>query len=194
MAIRVILAIILLFVVVAVSYIKNVRGSADSAELGQSRDEQLVQAAGEVTSPSDALTEYEDNVDSLHSLIGRLDHDYAESLTQRDLEYGRRVDSLFDVLDSVECELDSHYLVVAKIPAGEGDVVDVESGDEVATQKTRRDEVITFYQAQYNSLPSDLTTYERKVSLYEIRLETAKKFKLTLTELKQMRDEGGLNY
>ncbi len=194
MAIRVILVICLLLVVVAVSYIKNVRGSSDSEGVELASEGQMIETPIAATTEPDQLAEYEDNVDSLHSLIDRLDADYAESLSQRDLEYGRRIDSLFDVLDSVECELDSHYLSSAEAPTIVAEEADAEPVVDVATQKSRRDEVIEFYKSQYANLPGDLTAYERKVSLYEIRLKTAKKFQLTLTELKQMRDEGVLNY
>jgi hypothetical protein len=203
MLIRVLLALLLLSVVVAVSYIKSVRGNESEASSEGRVEETSEPAVQSQTSDAadpglvlpDELVEYGDNIDSLHSLIEQMDHRFAESLAQRDLDYGQRIDSLFDVLDSVECELDSHNLVLSDVAIAQGEVVESEtSPEEVVAQKSRSDEVIEFYKKQYASLPGDLTAYERKVSLYEIRLETAKKFRMTLTELKQMREESGVTY
>jgi len=191
MAKKVLLAFALLSVVIAVSYIKGVRGDSERQAAVSASKQAAVQ-----------LEQYEDNVDSLRSLIGQLDHSYAESLLQRDLKYGQMIDSLFDALDSVDCELDSHLLASANAdpalaktkPTAAVQPTEIDRKKAVEALEARNAKILDYYTKKHRDLPADLTEYERKVSLYEIRLETAREYDITLTELKRIRNEGGLTY
>lgn len=55
-------------------------------------------------------------------------------------------------------------------------------------------EVLAYYKKRYEALPRDLTPYEQQVSIREIRLETAKKFAISLTELENIRQAGKLTF
>lgn len=190
MAKQVLLAFTLLSIVIAVSYIKGVRGDSERQAAVSASKQAAIQ-----------LEQYEDNVDSLRSLIGQMDYSYAESLSQRDLEYGLMIDSLFDALDSVECELDSHLLASADAdpalaetePMAVAQPAEID-GKTAEALRARTTKILDYYTKKHRDLPADLTEYERKVSLYEIRLETARKYEITLTELKRIRNEGGLTY
>jgi MoxR-like ATPase len=47
--------------------------------------------------------------------------------------------------------------------------------------------IVAYYNQRFQSLPGDLTEYERKVAVSEIRTETAQKFKISSDELDQIR-------
>lgn len=187
---KIVLALLLLSLVVAVSYIKGVRGnSADDGQSGRHGSELA-------TSPDNELTSYESNLDSLKGLVEIQSDSFSVMLTEQRIHYGRRIDSLFDLLDSVECQLDEMKLADAVSDSAE-------SADLVARQKEAvaesarvalEGEIVDYYKGLYSELPGDLSSYERRVSLYEIRLQTAKEYGITLSQLKEIRNTNDLTY
>ncbi len=173
---KAIVAICLLIIVAGVTYVKVVRGTAQRQI---SWDEGRKEATGE-------LLAYRQAVDSLQYLIEQQEVAFRDSLSHRDSTYQAGIDSLMIVLDSMWAQTD-----------GEVDSTEGESGTptdaEIADDAVHR-EIIAYYEKLYQELPNDLSVYERKVALHEIRLETAQNFSISLNELKALRSRYELTY
>ena len=57
----------------------------------------------------------------------------------------------------------------------------------VAKPVTSHSQALAYYKKRFESLPVDLTSYERQVAVREIRIETANKFSMTLGEFEKLR-------
>ncbi|MCK4606260.1 MAG: hypothetical protein KAU35_03075 [candidate division Zixibacteria bacterium] len=173
---KMIVAICLLIIVVGVTYVKVVRGTSQRQI---SRDEGKKEATGE-------LLAYRQAVDSLQYLIEQQEIAFRDSLSHRDSAYQAGIDSLMIVLDSMWAQA-----------GGEVDSTQEESGaptDAEIAEEAAHSEIIAFYEKLYQGLPNDLSKYERKVALHEIRLETAQNFSISLNELKALRSQYELTY
>lgn len=58
----------------------------------------------------------------------------------------------------------------------------------------RHRELLAYYKKRYDTLPSNLTEYERKVAISEIRQETASKYLITIAEFNRIRELHKLNF
>ncbi len=58
----------------------------------------------------------------------------------------------------------------------------------------RHKQILGYYKKRYRDLPKDLSPYEKKVALAEIRDETARKFSISLEEFDKIRTENKLDY
>lgn len=191
---RIILAVILLAVVGTVSYIKSVRGTSGAAETRSGGSH--IGTVGLVLDDTAQLVDYQSTIDSLQRMLDQRDATLADSLQATRIAWGRTVDSLFEKLDSLDCLVDRLYLAQAAdsgLKDSSGNRSEVDSSALAAAQ-TRRTEIIEHYRQLYEDLPDDLSAYERRVALYEIRLQTARHFDISLGSLKEMRSERGLSY
>ncbi|MEA1980558.1 MAG: hypothetical protein U9N54_06255, partial [candidate division Zixibacteria bacterium] len=59
---------------------------------------------------------------------------------------------------------------------------------------TKHQQILTYYKDRFKKLPADLSNYERRISLNEIKEETAQKFEISLVELKNIRAKYKLKY
>jgi hypothetical protein len=59
---------------------------------------------------------------------------------------------------------------------------------------SRHQEILTYYKKRYETLPKDLSEYEMRVALTEIREETATKYSISLSELETIRRKSGLTF
>jgi hypothetical protein len=73
-------------------------------------------------------------------------------------------------------------------PAGEEDVFDAATGQPVAVDTALATAVMSHYCELESGLPTDLSRYERKVATYEISVQTAREFSLSLAEFKAIRE------
>ncbi len=62
------------------------------------------------------------------------------------------------------------------------------------TQTNRHKEILSYYKNRYETLPKDLSEYEMRVALTEIREETATKFAISVADLETIRRNNGLTY
>ena len=62
-----------------------------------------------------------------------------------------------------------------------------------STSKRHR-EILAYYKKRYQNLPRDLSAYERRVALSEIREESANKFKISVAKLNSIRKDNNLSY
>lgn len=170
---KILLAITLLILLFAISYIKSVRGdSSRKADLleGQRESSRLLQTK-------------ENQIDSLKLVAGNNELAYADSLTKQRQDYQREIDSLNFAFaarwDEIE-KLEQQQKSAAKKAVN------------LVLEKNKR--ILDYYKRRYQGLPKDLSVYERKIALNEIREETAGKFRITLSELESIRSQNKLGY
>jgi hypothetical protein len=63
-----------------------------------------------------------------------------------------------------------------------------------APKKYTHQEILAYYKKKYKALPPDLSPYEKRIALAEIREESARKFSISLSELDKIRASNNLAY
>jgi len=179
---KLMLALAFLAVVVAVSYYRAVTHKQQESaayELGR-------------TESAHQVSELDKQFNSLMDSTKRQQLEAVDSLWQRELAYQGALDSLNRVLDrkgseiaSLRAELEQ---VRSRIPSSKTD-------KRAKKQKaSRHEQILSYYKKRYRSLPKDLSPYEKRVALAEIRDETAQKFTISLQELDKIRKYNKLDY
>jgi hypothetical protein len=186
---KVILGILLLAALVAISYVKIYR---DRQHLTQSRQEGVAEGQAD-------LAVRVQQVDSLSALVEQNGQEMAESLTARDIQQAALTDSLRTTLDEQCSEIESLKRQVQKTktqpskkaaaPARKA----ADSGSD-STAKAAHKDILSYYTEQVDKLPKDLSDYERRVALREVREETARKFAITAERLDEIRKQYSLDY
>ena len=170
---KAILGLSLLLIILGVTYIKAVRGT------NQNRQAYL---RGKAESEQN-LAGFQMRVDSLRQLVDAQDASFGDSLAVIDSSYRTRIDSLIALLDD-EAGVTSGVEVDSADAAEVPDTITtaqrlLQSLDSVTIVEAR-----AYFERLEGELPGDLTAYEARVARYEIRLETAREFSLSLPELK----------
>ena len=178
---KILLAVILLALVIGVSYVKSVRTSdnRDSAY----RDGKT-EAARE-------LADYQLQVDSLRAILGEKEVGFADSLVRTRAEYKAEIDSLTDLVAKRNKRIWDLKSQLSKATASTSKST---SRKVTSGASKKHEQILSYYKNRYKSLPTDLTDYEKKVAINEIREETARKYSITLAELKSLREKHKLNY
>ena len=102
------------------------------------------------------------------------------------------------VFDSLARAIDSQQVRIAELTAGLDSarrrltVVRARSERKKRPSGIGHAEVLEFFRRQYARLPGDLTAYERKVALQELKEKTARRFSLTVSQVDRIVDSAGL--
>lgn len=177
---RIFLAIALLLVVLSVSYIKTVRGRSQQTSIYQ-------KARKDLKGP---LIKSLKDADSLRQVIEQRDGELGDSVALLNLHHAAEIDSLEETTRILQ---DSLELERSKMVASKTESVESESPKRKST-RLLDNKIISYYKTKYQALPTDLSKYELRVALAEIRTETADKFKISLTELGHIRTRNELKY
>lgn len=170
------LSVVLLIMIVAVSYIQAVRR--------QSKTDNSFQLG--VKSSQKEVLEHKSAADSIKTIMGELEIKHGESHLVRDKSYQRDIDSLSNIITLQEKSL-------IELKKKNKSAKAVVSQSQTNSGKLHR-ELLAYYKKRYESLPSDLTEYERKVAISEIRQERAGKYSLTTSEFNRIRELYKLTY
>lgn len=172
------LSIVLLVFILSASYYKAVRDRGkvdDSFERGRKSGEMKALAlAGDI--------------DSLRQYIGQQNVTLAESLTIQQKTYLRELDSVANVVDSKDAKINELSRKLKKVSAKRSNPLSVKS------KSDRHQELLVYYKKRFELLPGDLTNYERKVAIVEIRQETARKYSMSVSDLNKIRKKNNLDY
>ncbi|MDF1544343.1 MAG: hypothetical protein P1R58_04495 [bacterium] len=176
---KIVLAIVLLAILAGVSYVKSIRGQ-------NVKNEAFKQ--GRKLSASE-LSQTAAQAESLKIALSNKELELADSITARSLRETARMDSVVQLISEKEKQID-HL---------QGKLKKSQEKSSAGSQKTDPKEaldkkIIEYYKTRYSRLPADLTEYEKKVSLNEIREETAAKYSITAAKLKEIRSRYGLKY
>ncbi|UCD63343.1 MAG: hypothetical protein JSW34_11425 [Candidatus Zixiibacteriota bacterium] len=173
---KILLAVLLLALVVVVSYLKTWREHERSRQyFDQGKTESLQQ-----------LTRYQKESDSLQAALAETRLAAADSLTSKDKAYRSSMDSLQDIIDEQSAEL-------SKLSSNQGGRAGVKTSSS-GKPLSKHEQIISYYKKRYANLPRDLSDYERRIALNEIREETSQKFSISLEELKEIRNKFQLRY
>jgi len=164
---KLLLALILLILIVAVSYIQAVmqqKKADNSFWLGRKSNQQEMLAL-------------QNEAESLKTRMGEQEILHAETLLQRDKMIHSNVDSLSKIIESQK-----------------NSITELKKKTEAAESDQRHRELLTYYKKRFESLPTDLTEYERKIAISELRQETADKYAISLVEFNRLREKFKLNF
>lgn len=178
---KLVIGLLLLAVVVAVSYLKMTRQDArvtEAHEAGYSK------GAGDLEATrSDA--------DSLRNAVAVYQQALTDSLARRDSIRLSEQDSLARIITA---QSDSLKAASAK-PTAAANTSASQTGTQKSINKAKsREQILAYYRKQYEGLPGDLSPYERRVALTEIRERTARQFSISMSELDTIRKNNNLPY
>lgn len=179
---KIIIVTVLLLLMVGLSYVKTLRDTAKRSEAFEDG-----KATGGVE-----LVLFKDKVDSLKIELGSKEVALADSIIRNKQYYQSFIDSL--ETDNTTL-LDSISGLSIKLTAIEKQSETKKSNRKISNQlNNKHQKVLAYYKDRYKKLPSDLSKYERRIALNEIKEETADKFKISLAELRDIRDKYKLKY
>ena len=175
---KVLLLILLLVLLIGVSAIKTYR---EHRQRDASFDKGKQASAKE-------LVKLQDMADSLELATGNKEVEFGDSLTRLARQYRGSLDSLEDMIDSQSATISSLK------KAAEASSHTEASQKKTTSALSEHEKILTYYKKRYADLPGDLSTYEKKVAVNEIRAETAKRFSISVEELEKIRQANKLNY
>ena len=176
-----VVGIVLLVLLVVVSYVKMQR---------QESKESSAYDSG-VRESQTELTRSGQKIDSLVESAGNREVSFADSITSTHQMYQSKLDSANRVLDAQESEISSLEGDLKKAQAKQGS----STASRASKKKpTRHQRILSSYQKKYKALPLDLSKYERKIAVAEIRQETANDFDISISDLRRIREKYNLNY
>ena len=180
---KVVFALVFLALVVAVSYYRAVtQKERTQAAYERGKEESTHQ-----------VEEYAERFDSLAYSVRRQELEAAESLWQRELAYRWAYDSLARIVSLEKSETDSPKTKFEPAqPHNEKTESDIDTTKE--NSLLRHKQILSYYKKRYRALPKDLSPYEKRVALAEIRDETAQKFSIPQSELDKIRTDSKLDY
>jgi polyribonucleotide nucleotidyltransferase len=179
---KLLLAILLVLALVAVSYYKTSRQTSKAETAyregySQGSAELDVRLAGQ---------------DSLRQLIVDYDSVVAESLGRLRASHRRETDSLTEVISAQKDSL--KRLAAAQQAAARSATAHRQDASASSGTADGHRKILAAYNKRYKELPNDLSPYERRVALSEIREETAKEFSISVAELNKIRKKNNLDY
>ena len=174
-------ALLLLTVVVAISYYKVIR---QGSEVNQAYNSGYSDGTSEFTSVSA-------KVDSLQQIVSETESAWADSFAVTDSLRLHELDSLTKLVEQQSESLKTLTMKSAGVDAPSSTETGEDSAD---ARKQKQAQVLAFYKKQYEELPADLSPYERRVALTEIRKQTIRQFSISMDELDKIRNNNSLPY
>lgn len=171
------LALILLIALVGISYVNSTRSEAkikkhysEGYESGNKESKAATQRA-----------------DSIARSMEQTSGSYRDSLNN--LRISSQVES--DSLDQVIAQKDKE---IAGLKEKAKTVRSQKTATKSASTQTslKHTQILDYYKRRLGELPQDLSEYERKVALAEVRDETAKKFSITVGEMDKLRQSSAV--
>jgi hypothetical protein len=175
---KLLVALLFLAAVVAVSYFKVLRQENRNA---RAYDTGYSEGSGE-------LDRVRTQADSLGGLVIGYRGALKDSLAARDSLNLRERDSLTKIIATQEESLKT--LATKQAAASRSTSSATKKVDPAKRQK----EILAYYKKRYEKLPDDLSPYERRVALTEIKKETAQQFSISVSDLDKIREKNKLQY
>lgn len=179
---KIVLAVVFLGLIVAASYYRALTHKKQvKTAYNQGRTESAQQ-----------VEEYGQRFDSLAYSIRQQELEAAESLWYREFAYRIGYDSLTAAIEQKDGDIDSLKSELQQLR--EQKQTKQTSEKLVKHKASEHQQILSYYKKRYRELPGDLSPYEMKVALREIRDETARKFSVSLRELNKIRTDNNLDY
>lgn len=176
-------ALVLLALVLGVSYIKALRADSEQEAMYSQTNEELNEQI------RDSLRQHRQVLDSVKQVTAQQQLDFLTVINRAALQHRADIDSLSSQLKRKDSLIDSISSARQSVANAKPQTLSKEE-----QQRQREEKIIEHYKKRYHSLPNDLSAYERKVALGEIRSETADKYGLSMSELESLRKKYDLTY
>ncbi|MBD3257632.1 hypothetical protein GF377_04310 [candidate division GN15 bacterium] len=175
---KILFVVLLLAALVGISYVKSMRD--------KEREEAAKQSGREAG--RQALVEQQAAADSLQALLEASGTEFEDSIESASETYARQVDSLSGLLDSQSLE------IAALEAEKESLATRASEAKESSGGKAAHRDILAHYRKEVQDLPADLSAYERRVALKEVRSHTAQKFAITVKRLNEIRQQYNIDY
>jgi hypothetical protein len=183
---KLLLGIVLLAALVGISYLKTTMESERAAEAFIDGHQVGTRAAQSAQPDVDSMSgAFEKERLALVEQKTAL----ADSLAARDQQHERVVDSLTDKLAGQDSEISRLKKQASAGPPPSK----AKTPRKTSTAQATESQIVSHYKLAVAKLPSDLSAYEYRVALAEVKTETAEKFKITANHLDQIREEYNLD-
>ncbi len=179
---KILIAFVLLIVLAGLSYVKTSFDHTKQEELFEKAKSEFVDE-----NKLEAKT-FESSIDSIGTLLASNEKSFSNSITAQKEGYESQLDSLENIIDNQSAKITK----LSKRPVQKNQTVTKKKTK--PKQLSQHEKVYRYYKKRYTDLPTDLSTYEQKIAMSEIREETASKFSITLSQLSKIRKEYKLNY
>ncbi len=176
---RAVLAVVVLSVIVGVSLLQAYRHKS-------ALDSAYTKGAEQELAKSGSLQK---EVDSLQDVLTIQGLSIQDSLAKTDAAYQTRIDSLQHAVTTRDS-----IIAFQKAQSKKAATQTHAAAVPVKKVDSEHQQILSYYKKRCESLPKDLSEYERKVAYAEIRTETAQKFAISITELNRLRSEHKLTY
>ncbi len=172
---KIIVITFLLALIVGLSYVKTLRNATKRTEAFE---------RGKAVAGNEVV-QFKDTVDSLKIEIGSKEVALADSIIKNTQYYQLYIDSL----ETKNRSLNDSINILSKKLASRAKPSNNKNLNSKLSQKinNKHQQILAYYNDRFKKLPADLSDYERKISLNEIKEETAQKFEISLVELKNIR-------
>jgi uncharacterized membrane-anchored protein YhcB (DUF1043 family) len=184
---RIVLAVVLVGVLIGLIVFKTGR---DQSKIDEAFRQGVAKAQTEVAA-------YQKRAESLRVTTDQTRLAWADSLRRHDSVFTAYRDSVQELLSSQADQikqLQKKTRSAVKSTAGGSTASATKSKTATGSTSNKHLEILTYYKNRYQSLPGDLSVYERKAALSEIRHETVTKFAISAAELDQIRKANKLEY
>ena len=171
------LALILLVALIGISYVNSTRSEAKLKK-------QFTEGFESGSKESKTATQ---RADSIALEMEQTSGWYRDSLTSLTTLSQVESDSLAKVIAQKDQEIVG---LKEKAKAARSQKTATKSASTQSSLK--HSQVLDYYKRRLNELPKDLSEYERKIALSEVRDETAKKFSITVGELDKLRQSSAM--
>ncbi len=179
---KILIAFAFFLLLAGVSYVKTLQDYAQE-------DAVYDKAKSDVESENKTdVNRFENSIDSLGTVLLANKESFESTLTDKSDAYETQLDSLENIIDKQSAKITTLNKAVSK------KTTTVAKKKKKPTQLSQHEKIYRYYKKRYTNLPGDLSTYEQKIALSEIREETASKFSISLKELSRIRKEYKLNY
>ncbi len=183
---RIVLAIVLVGVLIGLIVFKSGR---DQSKVDEAFRQGVAKAQSEVAA-------YQKRAESLRVSTDQARLAWADSLRRHDSVFTAYRDSVREVIasqtDQIK-QLQKKTRTSTKTSTG-GATASATKSKTTAAVPNKHLEILTYYKNRYQTLPGDLSAYERKAALNEIRQETITKFSISMADLDQLRKANKLDY
>ena len=184
---KIILAVVLLGVLLGIVFVKTNR---EQSQVDEAFRQGVAKGQLEVTA-------YQKRIESLHVSTEQFKIAWSDSVRFRDSILAHDRDSFSRIIlaqtDRIKELSKKNRSAVKSAPKTNPTTAAVPKTDSVVPTN-RHAQILAYYKNRYKELPGDLSVYEKKAALSEIRQDTATKFAISLVELSEIRKTYKLEY
>ena len=184
---KILIGLFLLVALVVVSYLKIMRDSEREAQAFIDGHETASRTAELVKTNTDSL---EKLIDEKAAEVIELRSSLSDALVERDERYVQTVDSLSAIIKAGQQEIAG---LEKQVVAGRQTARKSPSKQKTASGPSHN-QILQHYKLAVAKLPADLSAYEYRVAVTEVKSETAAKFGITVVRLDEIRDANNLEY